>query len=65
MRSLREKITTPVREGTKGADKNGIMEQHTKKTLRYKVEKRVHGSEEKAGLVVSISLKVSRVRGCM
>ena len=35
-----------------------------KKTLRYKVEKRVHGSEEKAGLVVTISLKVSRVRGC-
>ena len=41
---------TPVREGTKGSNKNGLMEQHAKKTLRYKVEKRVRGSEEKAGI---------------
>ena len=40
MRSLWERFTTPVREGTKGADKSGVMEQHAKKDFKIQGRKK-------------------------
>ena len=40
MRSLWERFTTPVREGTKGADKSGVMEQHAKRDFKMQGRKK-------------------------
>ena len=61
MRQIKEPACTWSDKERKVPTRTELWNNTSKTTLRYKVEKWVHGSEEKAGLVVSISLKVSWV----